>query len=96
MEKSNDDNLKEILPNLKHGIWVLESGKARNIREGVKGMEKDLKVLKSFKRGNRPGLSLSRGFGEFVGSAYYTNWKEEWSNEIFDALYKIEYYYIFM
>ena len=93
IEKSDDDNLKEILPNLKHGIWVLESGKARDINEGVKRIET---TLKRFKRGDRPGFGLSRGFGEFIGSAYYTNWKNEWSDEIFNAIYKIEDYYNFM
>jgi hypothetical protein len=96
IEKSDDETLKDmILEDLKHGLSVLEKGKSRDIRNGVKEIEKD---LKRFKRGNRPGFGLHRGFCEFLGGSIneYKNWKGEWSDEILNAVIKIDAYYNYM
>ena len=81
----NEELKNVLLSDLKHGDEVLEGGQERFMRDGLKGMEAN---LKRSKRGRRPGFGLSRGFGEFLHC-----YQGDWTSEIMDAVRKIEHYY---
>lgn len=87
---SNNEELKQMLPCLEHGLGVIEAGKARVIRDGIEGTAIDLAYSV---RGGRPGLGLTRGFGEFLYNFKDQGFKKEWADEIYDAAGAIEDYY---
>jgi hypothetical protein len=83
-----DPEYKVTVEDLRNGLSVLEAGYERVKKEGSKGLEQNLiKHPKGGKRA-RPGLGLSRGFGEFLLAI-----DEEWTNEVLDAVYAIEDYW---
>lgn len=81
---SNNPEHRGFIKDLKHGLEVLEKGSQRRIDEGIEKFAED---LKKYPRGKRPGLGLSRGFGEFLWQGY------DWQKEIMDAVRKIERYH---
>ena len=84
-EVTNDPSNILVVKDLQHGLEVLKKGKSRIEREGIDGIANDIKEYPTSTE--RPGLGLSRGFGEFLWQG------EDWQNEIMDAVDKIEDYY---
>jgi hypothetical protein len=77
-----------LVEDLNTGLNILEKGYKRITKEGPEGLLAD---LERFQKGRRPGFGLSRGFGEFLYALPKND--EEWSDEVMDAVRKIERYY---
>jgi hypothetical protein len=86
----DEDSVKHewIIYKLKKGLEVLEGGKQAVIERGVLGL---IGWLERVQRGRRSGFGLWRGFGEFLNALPYS--KEPWTDEIMDAVDKIESYF---
>lgn len=82
-KEGNEAVVKDLL----HGLSIVEGGYNRCKEEGIGGLAM---FLKKSPRGKRPGLSLTRGFGEFLWHGY------DWEREIMEALDKIEDYFASM
>lgn len=83
---SSNPDYKITVEDLKHGLEVLKGGYKRVEGEGIKGLKED---LIKYPKGKRPGIGLSRGFGEFL----YALPEEPWIDEIMDAVKRIEEYW---
>jgi hypothetical protein len=75
-----------IVKDLEHGQSVLQGWYDRIKKAGIVDLSRHIK--KKLKRG---GFGLSRGFGEFLYALPKDD--EEWSDEVMDAVRKIERYY---
>ena len=84
LKAQNLDDDQYLIKELEHGLDVLNKGLERIKREGVEGIDRD---IKRWPRGKRPGLGLSRGFGEFLWHGY------DWEKEIMAAIDDIENYF---
>ena len=90
VENADNTDLKTMLPSLVLALDIFEKGKARIIKDGIEGM---CVRLQHSIRGDRPGLGLSRGLGDFIFEWEDRGFKKEWSREIMDAANAIENYY---
>ena len=82
-----DDRIKIVqwlIEDLQKGLGLLQRRKEKIIKDGIEEMIAD---LERSKRGRRPGLGLSRGFGEILWIGY------DWQDEIMAAIDDIEDYY---